>query len=297
MNARWKLPVSLFVVPLLFISSFSAASAQFGEEVGTVDLRVVACDSVANHGIINTIPADCVNAGGSFTFYMRGDGTADYTQLLVLETDGLGNINLNPGDYEVVEENTQTHFDLTVTADETTQATFAFASGIIPEPDTVRLYITSLVCVNYEAASFISFDGNVPAECTRVGNDVFTLYMYGDGTDDYVQVVSSGSGPAYIDLLPGRYLIVHEATQMSSDLMLDAGSDYSMAFTLPAPVDNGPPETPVATTPTPAPTSAPVKSLPNTGAGDGNDVGIMLAAAAVGALLLTGATMRIRQND
>ena len=292
MNARLKLPGLFLVFSLVFVSMSSMVSAQFGEAVGNVDLTVVECSSIASHGVISTIPADCVSSGGDFTFYLRDDGTADYNRLLIPAPDGRGNINLNPGVYEVVEEPTQTHFDLTVTAGETTTATFAFASETPAEDESVRLYITSLVCVNYEAASFIAFDGVVPDACTQVGADVFSLYMYDDGTDDYVQVTSSATGPAYIDLMPGRYDIVHEATQMKTDLTLIAGSDFSMAFTLPAPVDNGPPKTPTVETPTPVA----VKMLPETGSGDGNEIGVMLIASAAGALLLAGASMRIRQS-
>lgn len=296
MNARLKLSGSLLALVLAFASLFSVASAQPEVATGTAALTVVECSSISSHGVMSSIPADCVTAGGLFTFYLRDDGSADFEQLLVPESDGLGSLNLTPGVYEVVEENTQTHFEMTVTSGVTTQTIFGFASGILPEEQPSRLSITSLVCVNYEAASFIVFDGTVPAECTQVGGDVFSLYMYDDGTDDFVQVTSSATNAAYIDLMPGRYELVHEGSQMSTELVINSGSDISMAFTLPAPVNNGPP----TQAPTPDavnPTQATVKALPDTGIGEGNDIGVMVMAAAAGAVLLAGASIRIRQSS
>lgn len=280
MNTHWKRPGSLFVVMFMALSLFGVASAQPG--VGTVSITVVECSSISSHGPVSVAPADCDSAGGSFTFYLYGDGTADFDQLLIPATPPApGNIMLAEGDYEVVEENTQTHFDLTVTAGKTTNVIFAFAAQ--DQPELSRLYVTSLVCKNYEAASFIVFDGVVPDACKRVGSDVFTLYLYDDGTDDYVQVTSVSDGAAYIDLLPGTYAIVHEGTQMSDDIVIAEGEDLSIAFTLPAPVNNGPP------TVTPAPTAAPVKALPNTGSGDGNGVSMLLVSVIAGTVLLAGA--------
>ena len=290
MNTHWKHPGSLFVVLFLTLSLFGVANAQSGDADGTISISVVACGSLTNHGVLDSVPADCETAGGLFTFYLRGDGTNDFDQLLIPETFGEGEIFLAPGTYEVVEENTQTHFDVTVTSGTTSSVIFGFASGIQPEPEPqpVRLYVTSLVCENYEAASFINFDGVVPDECSRVGGDVFSLYLYGDGTDDYVQVTTVNNGAAYIDLMPGRYEMVHEGTQMSSEIVLNEGSDLSIAFTLPAPVDNGPPtKTPVPTKV--APTVAPVKALPNTGAGSESGVTMLLISVAAGTMLVAGA--------
>jgi hypothetical protein len=60
---------------------------------------------------------DCVPGSATFTFYLVGDGTADYAQLHV---DGSGTIGLEPGSYEVVEEETQAKFTLEVLDGENT---------------------------------------------------------------------------------------------------------------------------------------------------------------------------------
>ncbi len=60
---------------------------------------------------------DCVSGPATFTFYLVGDGTAEYAQLAV---DGSGTIGLEPGIYEVVEEGTQAHFEFEVFADDNT---------------------------------------------------------------------------------------------------------------------------------------------------------------------------------
>src|SRR5690606_12749883 len=60
---------------------------------------------------------DCVSGAATFTFYLVGDGTADYAQIHV---NGSGTIGLEPGTYEVVEEETQASFDLEVLDGENT---------------------------------------------------------------------------------------------------------------------------------------------------------------------------------
>lgn len=60
---------------------------------------------------------DCVSGPATFTFYLVGDGTADYAQIWV---DGAGTIGLDPGTYEVVEEETQARFTFEVLDGENT---------------------------------------------------------------------------------------------------------------------------------------------------------------------------------
>ncbi len=150
--------------------------------------------------------------------------------------------------------------------------------------ETVQLGITSLVCKNYEAASFIDYNGSAPAECTQATGDVFTLYLYGDGTDDHVSVTTVANSPAFVELAPGTYQIIHEATQMSTDLELVSG-EYSIAFTLPLQEDAG--NAPNETTPTPVPDSSQsqVTSLPETGTGSSRNMGMLLALTSTGVVL------------
>jgi len=68
---------------------------------------------VAASAGIPSSAGDCVAGEAVFTFYLVGDGTAEYAQLAV---DGAGTIGIPAGDYEVVEESTQARGFITVTA-------------------------------------------------------------------------------------------------------------------------------------------------------------------------------------
>ncbi|MGC4105794.1 MAG: hypothetical protein QM753_05460 [Thermomicrobiales bacterium] len=86
---------------------------------GTVSVAVVSCTNVTSTKFdIDTFSAaaatvDCTNSSAKVTFYMVGDGTADYVQRVF---SGSGSISLRPGVYEIVVEDTHTHKFITVTS-------------------------------------------------------------------------------------------------------------------------------------------------------------------------------------
>jgi hypothetical protein len=66
---------------------------------------------------IDFLEEDCVPGPATFTFYLVGDGTDDYVQLVVGD-EGVGLIELEPGTYEMIEENTQASITIEVIAGE-----------------------------------------------------------------------------------------------------------------------------------------------------------------------------------
>lgn len=84
--------------------------------------------SIAAAADIPSTPGQCVSGSATFTFYLVGDGTAEYAQLAV---DGADTIGLPAGEYEVVEEETQSHTFIVVTAGGTLSVV---ASNPIVEP-------------------------------------------------------------------------------------------------------------------------------------------------------------------
>jgi hypothetical protein len=85
---------------------------------GTVSMAVFQCTNV--NGTVFSVDSvsaaaqvDCTIGTATITFYLVGDGTADYAQVVV---DGSGAISLNAGVYEIVIEETQAHTFITVPA-------------------------------------------------------------------------------------------------------------------------------------------------------------------------------------
>ena len=97
-------------------------------ETGTVNVSAYECTGLDSAGVLNEIGPDCTPTSGDFTFYLWGDGTDDY-EYLAVGTSGTGSIVLPVGDYEVVEENTQVHMQITVTADGTVDLAFGFPAS------------------------------------------------------------------------------------------------------------------------------------------------------------------------
>ncbi|MGC4107861.1 MAG: hypothetical protein QM753_16180 [Thermomicrobiales bacterium] len=62
--------------------------------------------SIAAVADIPSTPGQCVAGTATFTFYAVGDGNAEYAQIVV---NGADTIGLPAGEYEVVEEETQSH--------------------------------------------------------------------------------------------------------------------------------------------------------------------------------------------
>lgn len=93
---------------------------------GTVNIAKFYCDNidevvwqsaiVDDFQAVAELPSSegaCAAGPATFTFYLERDGTAEYAQIVV---DGAGTIGLPDGVYEVVEEETQSHYEIEVIA-------------------------------------------------------------------------------------------------------------------------------------------------------------------------------------
>jgi hypothetical protein len=88
---------------------------------GTVTVQKYFCTYLDETLLVEAIDLnECMPGGGTFTFYLVGDESAEYQQLIV-GGNGLGTITLPVGAYQMVEEETQTFFDLSVIAGEDTR--------------------------------------------------------------------------------------------------------------------------------------------------------------------------------
>jgi hypothetical protein len=88
---------------------------------GTVNVQKYFCTYLDTTLLVEAIEEDeCDPGAATFTFYLVGDGTDDYEQLTV-GANGAGSINLPVGAYEMVEEGTQTFFNINVLEGETVQ--------------------------------------------------------------------------------------------------------------------------------------------------------------------------------
>jgi hypothetical protein len=102
----------------LFGALLHGASAQV--VTGTVTVQKYYCTYLDETLLVEAIDTnECSPGGATFTFYLVGDGSAEYQQLTV-GASGSGSIDLVPGAYEMVEEGTQTFFDLSVVEGQTT---------------------------------------------------------------------------------------------------------------------------------------------------------------------------------
>ncbi len=97
-------------------TGFVIAASFFCEDMSTVTFVDVA---ELDDDAIDFLEEDCVPGPANFTFYLVGDGTDDYVQLVVGD-EGVGLIELEPGTYEVIEENTQASITIEVVAGEAT---------------------------------------------------------------------------------------------------------------------------------------------------------------------------------
>lgn len=105
------------VVNLMIFGPLVGAPPTVAAGDGTVSIAVVDCTNVKTTTFdIDTFSAaaaqvDCTNSSARVTFYMVGDGTADYVQRVFTRS---GSISLHPGVYEIVVEETQAHRFITV---------------------------------------------------------------------------------------------------------------------------------------------------------------------------------------
>lgn len=109
------------------VSPESVTLTLVGEEdpdpgMGSVEITKVYCDDlddVVFGADVDAIGEDCEAGPATFSFYLIGDGTADYTQIEVDES-GTDAVDLLAGEYEVVEEGTQAKTTIEVFVNEPT---------------------------------------------------------------------------------------------------------------------------------------------------------------------------------
>jgi hypothetical protein len=179
---------------------------------------------------------DCVPGAATFSFYLIGDGTADYQQLTVWE-DGFGFIELEAGSYEVVEEGTQATTTIDVVAGETISLTVA-NPGEAPAPRDGTVNLSVFTCNNIDEVIFTSDGFAVMAAlptfepACEPGAATLTFYLVGDGTADYTQIDVNGT--ASLTLAPGTYEVVEEGTQASTFITVFAGDFINLDVQIPA---------------------------------------------------------------
>jgi len=193
---------------------------------------------------IPSTAGDCEAGSTTFTFYLVGDGTADNAQLSV---DGSGTIGLPAGDYEVVDEVTQSHTFITVIAGSTLSlvASSPLAEPVptepvvTPDPNTeatvniAKFYCDGLFDVVWQGGGVLSAAADIPTSqgrCTP-GAATFTFYFVGDGTNAYAQVVVDGNGS--VGLPAGEYEVVEEETQARTTITVFDGEIYSLVVSNP----------------------------------------------------------------
>jgi hypothetical protein len=99
---------------------------------GTVTVQKYYCTYLEETLQVEAIDlTQCSPGAATFTFYLIGDGTADFEQL-VLGSSGSGSIVLPVGSYEVVEEGSQTFFTVSVVAGGTTNLLVGNPAPVVP---------------------------------------------------------------------------------------------------------------------------------------------------------------------
>lgn len=216
-------------------------AADVAATTGWVDVSKFYCPGVEEAmflGPDDGLDDDCVTGPATFTFYLVGDGTADYEQLQVWE-DGYGVIELPAGTYEVYEEGTGIMTTIDVVAGAYT-GIGVVNPGTAPAPRDGTVNISVFSCTNitetdfnsdgfvatFAAASLPTFD---PA--CEPGTATLTFYLYGDGTDDFWQVDVDGTGS--IVLAPGTYEVVEEGTQASATITVYPGDFINLDVLVP----------------------------------------------------------------
>lgn len=110
------------IAVLLALGLFGTLLHGAGAQVvtGTVTIQKYYCTYSDETLLVEAIDTnECAPGAATFTFYLVGDGTAEYQQLTV-GASGTGSVDLAPGAYEMVEEGTQTFFNLSVVEGQTT---------------------------------------------------------------------------------------------------------------------------------------------------------------------------------
>jgi hypothetical protein len=203
---------------------------------GFVDVFKIYCPGITETVFNGAVGEDCTPGAGTFTFYLVGDGTADYWQLNVWE-DGFGFIELAPGTYEVVEEGTLATTTITVVAGETLTLTVA-NPGEAPAPRDGTVNASAFSCTNISETIFTSDGFAVMAglptfePACEPTPATLTFYLVGDATADFWQLELNSAGS--IVLPPGTYEVVEESTQASTFITVFAGDFINLDVQIPA---------------------------------------------------------------
>lgn len=237
-------------------------------EQGTVNLTVFQCGNIQDAYFETVNPAimaraaaidvgepTCVPGSALFSFYLIGDGTADYTQLAV---DGSGTINLDPGQYQIVEENTQASITVDVVASSYTTAAFYYPSDVPADPteNMGTVNVSVFYCDGLENALYLD-----PADPDAVGavNDqegcapgqgLFQFTLLDDGVATFMPMALQAAGPdvfelnvvgsGSIGLGAGVYDVVELNTGATTTITVAAGTNLSLVFQTSTPQDPAP---------------------------------------------------------
>ena len=124
MLRMFRLLAASIIAVLGFLGAMHGAGAQ-GGGTGTVTVLKYYCTYLDETGLVEAIEiGQCSPGAATFTFYLVGDGTDDFQQLNVSGA-GRASIELPVGEYEVVEEGSQTHFMVNVLAGASVQMLIA----------------------------------------------------------------------------------------------------------------------------------------------------------------------------
>lgn len=225
MKITLKAVTALIIGALAMMSVFTPVAGQ--SAIGTVNVQVVYCPQLEMAAQLPGVPAEFCSPGpGLFSFYLIGDGTADF-ELLNVPLSGTASIELPVGEYEVYEENTFVKMIVFVEADQTSSIVFGIPSEAGPETPSGDLYISAWAC---PGATEVAFADVVAADCVRIATDL-SFYLIGDGTDAYYHVPTMTTGAILTSLPLGDYELVAEATQTHLFLTVGEGSrDVHIVF-------------------------------------------------------------------
>lgn len=273
---------SAFVIGVLAL--LAAVSSSAGQSAtGTVNVQVLYCPQLEMAAELPGVPAYwCAPGPGQFSFYLVGDGTADF-ELLDVPVAGTASITLPVGEYEVWEENTFVKMSVVVEANTTTSIIFGIPSESGPETPSGDIYVSTWAC---PGVSVVSFADVVPADCVRIATNL-TFYLMGDGTDAHYSVPTMTTGAILTSLPLGVYKVIDEPTQAHVYVTVgEETGDAHIVYPKSADPVTPTPAAPVVTTvPT---TTTPVTKLPSTGSGSNANT-VAIGAIAVGAILTLGA--------
>lgn len=242
-------------------------TAPAGEQ-GTVNVSVFLCSNIAapyfetvNPEImvasIDVGEPTCVPGSALFSFYLIGDGTAEFEPLSV---DGSGSINLDPGQYQIVEEATQASITIDVVAGAYTSVVFNTPSDVPAEPteNMGTVNVSVFYCDGLDAPLFLQpgSDDAVAAageDGCAPGQGLFTFTLMDDvasqnngrmgfmalqAAPDFFDLNVQGSGS--IGLGEGTYEVMEANTGATTIIDVAAGANLSLIFQTPTPADPAP---------------------------------------------------------